>query len=122
MPKVIASPTPLASVGNVTKYALEFVGMVNTGNSKLSISRVQSPSGWVGVGQYADYHEYRLILAGELHVELPDGEALDVPAGQALDIEPGEWVRYSTPGPAGADYITVCVPAFSRAAVHRDES
>ena len=119
MPKLIASPTLIPSVGNITKFAQEFIGLVNTGDSKLSISRVQSPSGWAGVGQYTDYHEYRVVLAGVLHVEHTNG-AFDVAAGQALDIEPGRWVCYSTPEPAGADYVTVCIPAFSRATVHRD--
>jgi quercetin dioxygenase-like cupin family protein len=120
MPKLIASPTIIPCVGNITKCASEFVGLVNTGDGELSITRVQSPSGWVGVGQSSDYHEYRLVLAGLLHVDHPDG-AFDVQAGQCLDIQPGEWVRYSTPEPAGADYVTVCIPAFSRAGVHRDE-
>jgi hypothetical protein len=120
MPRLIASPTAIPCVGNTTKWANEFVGLVNTGDAELSISRLQSPSGWLGVGQYSDYHEYRLVLAGLLHVEHADG-AFDVEAGQCLDIEPGEWVRYSTPEAAGADYVTVCVPAFSRAGVHRDE-
>jgi mannose-6-phosphate isomerase-like protein (cupin superfamily) len=120
MPKLIASPTLIQAVGNVTKFANEYVGLVNTGDAKISITRVQSPGGWVGIGQYADYREYRVVLSGTLHVEHPDGE-LDVLAGQGLDIDPGEWVRYSTPDPAGADYITVCTPAFSRAGVHRDK-
>jgi mannose-6-phosphate isomerase-like protein (cupin superfamily) len=120
MPKLIASPTIIACVGNINKFADEFVGLVNTGDAEISITRVQSPSGWVGIGQYADYREYRLVLAGLLHVDHPDG-ALDVQPGQCLDIDPGEWVRYSTPEPAGADYVTVCIPAFSRADVHRDE-
>ena len=120
MPKLIASPTMIPCVGNITKFANEFVGLVNTGDARLSITRVQSPAGWVGVGQYSDYHEYRLVLAGLLHVDHPDG-AFDVEAGQGLDIAPGEWVRFATPEPAGADYVTVCLPAFSRAGVHRDE-
>jgi len=120
MPKLIASPTIIPCVGNVTKCADEFVGLVNTGDATLSITRVHSPPGWVGIGQYSDYHEYRIVLAGLLHVDHPDG-AFDVQAGQGLDIEPGEWVRYSTPEPVGADYVTVCIPAFSRAGVHRDD-
>ena len=120
MPKLIASPTIIPCVGNITKVASEFVGMVNTGDVKLSITRVQSPPGWVGLGQYSDYREYRLVLAGFLHVEYAGGD-YDVLAGQCLDIEPDEWVRYSTPGPDGADYVTVCLPAFTRARVHRDE-
>ncbi len=120
MPKLIASPTNIPCVGNITKVAEEFVGLVNTGEAGLSITREPSPPGWVGIGQYSDFHEYRLVLAGVLHVEYSDG-AFDVQAGQALDIEPGEWVRFSTPEPAGADYVTVCIPAFSLADVHRDE-
>ncbi len=119
MPKLIASPTTIPCVGNIAKMADEFVGLVNTGDASLSITRVQSPSGWAGVGQYSDYREYRLVLAGSLHVEHPDG-AFDLQAGQCLDIAPGEWVRYSSPDPAGAHYVTVCIPAFSRAGVHRD--
>ena len=120
MPKLIASPTLIPCVGNITKRASEFVGLVNTGDAKISITLLQSPAGWVGIGQYSDYHEYRLVLAGLLHVEHADG-AFDVQPGQCLDIEPGEWVRYSTPAPDGADYVTVCLPAFTRARVHRDE-
>ena len=119
MPKLIVSPTIVECVGNIKKTANEFVGLVNTGDEAISISRVQSPSGWVGIGQYSDHREYRLVSAGILRVEHADG-AIDMQAGQCLDVEPGQWVRYSTPGPAGADYITVCVPAFSRASVHRD--
>jgi quercetin dioxygenase-like cupin family protein len=120
MPKLIASPTIIPCVGNMTKCADEFVGLVNTGDTTLSITRVHSPPGWVGIGQYSDYHEYRIVLSGLLHVDHPDG-AFDMQAGQGLDIEPGEWVRYSSPEPAGADYVTVCIPAFSHADVHRDE-
>jgi mannose-6-phosphate isomerase-like protein (cupin superfamily) len=120
MPKLIASPTQIASVGNITKYADEYVGIVNTGESKLSITLVHSPAGWLGVGQYADYREYRVVYKGVLHVEHEDG-ILEVEAGQGLDVGPGEWVRYSTPTEQGADYVTVCVPAFSRSGLHRDE-
>jgi hypothetical protein len=91
------------------------VGLVNTGDEEVSITRVQSLPGWVGMGQHSDYREYRLVLAGIVPIGV-----FDMQAGQCLDAEPGEWVRYSTPGPAGADYITVCIPAFSRASVHRD--
>jgi mannose-6-phosphate isomerase-like protein (cupin superfamily) len=120
MPKLIASATSIACVGNVKKFADEFVGLVNTGEAGVSITRVKSPSGWVGVEQYSDYHEYCLVLAGLLQVDHSDG-TFDVRAGQCLDIEPGAWVRCSTPGPDGADYVAVCSPAFSRARVHRGE-
>jgi hypothetical protein len=118
MPKLIVSPTIIPCAGNMSKSGNEFVGLVNTGNADISITRLQSPSGWMGLGQYADYHEYRLVLGGLLHVDHSDG-GFDVQPGQCLDIEPGEWVRYSTP--AGADYVTVCIPAFSHAGVHRDK-
>ena len=120
MPKLIASPTIIPCVGNMNKVADEFVGLVNTGEAGLSITRVPSPAGWAGLGQYADYHEYRLVLAGVLHVE-HSGGAFDVQPGQGVDTKPGEWVRYSTPEPSGADYVTVCIPAFSLSGVHRDE-
>jgi hypothetical protein len=98
MPKLIASPTIIPSVGNITKFANEFVGLVNTGDANLSISRVQSPPGWVGVGQYSDYREYRLVLAGLLHVDHADG-AFDVQAGQGLDIEPASGSAIQPPNP-----------------------
>jgi mannose-6-phosphate isomerase-like protein (cupin superfamily) len=120
MPKLIASPTPISCVGNMTKIADEFVGMVNTSESKISITLVRSPAGWEGVGQYADYHEYRVVHKGLLRVEHAEG-TVDVEAGQGLDIEAGEWVRFSTPGETGAEYFTVCLPAFTLARVHRDE-
>src|SRR6476646_6333955 len=120
MPKLIASPTQIAAVGNITKYADEYVGVVNTGEAKLSITLVNSPAGWIGVGQYSDYREYRVVYRGLLRVEY-EGGTLDVEAGQGLNVSPGEWVRYSTPNAEGAEYVTVCVPAFSRAGLHRDE-
>ena len=116
MPKLIASPTRIASVGSVPKWADEYVGIANTGEGAVSITRVVSPAGWQGEWQYSDYREYRVVLDGLLRVEQTDGD-IEVQAGQALDVEPGVWVRYATPG--GADYITVCIPAFSRATVHR---
>jgi hypothetical protein len=119
MPHLIASPTPISSVGNITKFANEYVGMTNTGETKVSITRVQSPGGWIGVWQYADYREYRVVLHGLLRVEHEDG-TLDVVAGQGLDVQAGECVRFATPEEEGADYMTVCVPAFSRALVHRE--
>jgi len=120
VPKWIASPTRIASVGNITKYADEYVGIVNTGDVKISITMVHSPPGWLGVGQYSDYREYRVVYKGMLRVEHSEG-VKEVEAGQGVDVSPGEWVRYSTPNDDGADYVTVCVPAFSRAGVHRDE-
>ena len=120
MPKLIVSPPIVQCVGNISKAASEFVGLVNTGDEEVSITRVQSPPGWVGIGQQSDYREYRLVLAGILHVEHAES-AFDMQAGQCLDVEPGEWVRFSTPSADGAEYITVCMPAFSLAALKRDE-
>jgi mannose-6-phosphate isomerase-like protein (cupin superfamily) len=121
MPELIASPTPISSVGNIPKLCDEFVGLVNTGESRISITVVRSPAGWEGTDQYGEYHEYRLVLKGMLRVEHAEG-TIDVEAGQALYVKPLEWVRFSTPREGGADYINVCTPAFSRALVHRDES
>jgi mannose-6-phosphate isomerase-like protein (cupin superfamily) len=119
MPELIGSPTPISSVGNIPKLCDEFVGLVNTGDSKISITLVHSPAGWEGVNQYGEYHEYRVVLKGMLRVEHPGG-AIDVEAGQALSVKPLELVRFSTPREGGAEYINVCMPAFSRAIVHRE--
>jgi mannose-6-phosphate isomerase-like protein (cupin superfamily) len=118
MPILIASPTPIDSVGNKPKLCDEFVGLVNTGESKLSLTVVRSPKGWEGVSQWADYDEYRIVLGGSLHVDYAGG-AMDVNAGQGLHVKPAEWVRFSTPGEEGAEYINVCTPAFSAKTVHR---
>ncbi len=120
MPELIGSPTQIDSVGNKTKLCDEYVGLVNTGESKVSITVVHSPIGWEGIGQWADYDEYRIVLKGMLRVEHAGG-TLEVRATQALHVKPGEWVRFSTPGEGGADYINVCLPAFSLATVHREK-
>ena len=119
MPKLIGSPTPIATVGSLPKFSDEYVGLVNTGDSKISITLMHSPPRWEGVGRTALFHEFKVVFKGMVRVTSPEGD-LDVEAGQAVHVEPGEWVRYSTPAPAGTDYITVCIPAFSRARVHRD--
>jgi ethanolamine utilization protein EutQ (cupin superfamily) len=120
MPELIASPTPIASVGNVSKLCNEYVGLVNTGDSKVSITVVRSPAGWEGKPQYGEYDEYRIVIRGMLRVEHEDG-TVDVETGQALHVMPLEWVRFSTPEAGGAEYINVCLPAFSRATVHREK-
>jgi len=120
MPKLIGSPTPIASVGNKPKLCDEYVGLVNTGESRVSITVVRSPGGWEGTAQYGEYDEYRIVLKGVLHVEHAGG-TIDVEAGQALYVEPLEWVRFSTPREGGAEYINVCTPAFSRALIHREK-
>ena len=103
------------------KFSDEYVGLVNTGDANLSITLMHSPPGWEGVGRTAKFHEFKVVLKGKLHVTDPDSE-LEIEAGQAVHVEPGEWVRYSTPTVEGADYITVCTPAFSRATLKRDDA
>ena len=120
MPRLIASPTVVAAAGTLPKRIEEFVGRVNSGTSAVSIARMTSPAGWVEPGQAPEFDEYTLVLRGMLRVEFRDGH-LEVRAGQAIVVPGGEWVRYSTPGKAGADYLAVCVPAFSPDLVHRDE-
>ena len=121
MPKLIEKPTRIEAAGNKPKLIDEFVGRVNTQDSAVSIARMRSPSGWVEPGQRPDFDEYTIVLAGSLRVEHEAG-LVDVEAGQAVLVRRGEWVRYSTPGPQGAEYIAVCLPAFSIETVHRDAS
>ena len=120
MPELIGSPTPISSVGNKPKLCDEFVGLVNTGESRISITVVRSPGGWEGTDQYGEYDEYRVVLKGMLRVEHAGG-TIDVEAGQGLSVKPLEWVRFSTPREGGAEYINVCTPAFSRATIHREK-
>jgi len=119
MPKLIGSPTQIASVGSMPKLSDEHIGLVNTGDSKISITLMHSPAGWEGVGRTAEFHEYKVVFKGLVRVTSPTGD-MDVEAGQAVHVQPGEWVRFSTPSADGADYITVCAPAFSLAEVTRD--
>jgi mannose-6-phosphate isomerase-like protein (cupin superfamily) len=121
MPTLIAKPTRVEAAGNKPKLIDEFVGRVNTGNNGVSIAHMRSPGGWVEPGQAPEFDEYTVVLAGLLRVEHRAG-VIDVTAGQAIVVERGEWVRYSTPQAEGAEYIAVCVPAFSLAAAHRDPS
>lgn len=120
MPKFIAKPTVVPAVGTRPKRIEEFVGRVNSGTAVVSIARMQSPPGWVEPGQRPEFEEYTLVLSGRLRVESEHGPALDVHAGQAVIVHAGEWVRYSTPEPEGAEYVAVCLPAFSPDTVHRD--
>jgi mannose-6-phosphate isomerase-like protein (cupin superfamily) len=119
MPTLITKPTRVEAAGNKPKLIDEFIGRVNTGDSQVSIARMRSPGGWIEPGQAPDFDEFTVVLAGRLRVEYRDG-VIDVPAGQAVVVRRGEWVRYSTPDPAGAEYIAVCLPAFSLDAAHRD--
>jgi hypothetical protein len=119
MPTLIVKPTRIAAAGNKPKLIDEYVGRVNSGQGDLSIAHMRSPAGWVEPGQTPAFHEYTLVLKGLLRVTHHDG-VLDVQAGQAVISHPGEWVQYSTPHPEGAEYIAVCIPAFSLDTVHRD--
>ena len=119
MPTLIPQPTEVAAAGNKPKIIREFVGRVNSDTQQVSIARMQSPSGWVEPGQRPEFDEYTVVLRGTLRVEHERG-TIDVSAGQAVIAQRGEWIRYSTPGPEGAEYIAVCLPAFSPETVHRD--
>ena len=117
MPTLIEKPTQVAAAGTKPKLIEEFVGYVNSKTAGVSVARMRSPAGWSEPGQTPEFDEYSIVLTGTLHVAYKAG-ALDVRAGQAVIAHRGEWVRYSTP--EGAEYISVCLPAFSPATVHRD--
>lgn len=120
MIKKIDKPTVIEAAGNKKKLIQEYFGRVNSRDEKVSIALMRSPSGWVEPGQMPEFDEYTVVLKGMLHVISHDG-MFDVRAGEAIMVPKGEWVRYSTPGAEGAEYIAVCLPAFSTATVHRDE-
>ena len=119
MATLIEMPTLVPASGNKPKRIEEFVGRVNSGTDAASIARMTSPAGWAEPGQTPEFQEFTLVLRGTLIVESREGR-LEVRAGQAVWARAGEWVRYSTPGAEGSEYIAACVPAFSPAAVHRD--
>jgi mannose-6-phosphate isomerase-like protein (cupin superfamily) len=120
VPRLIPQPTIVAAAGNKPKQIQEFAGRVNSGHSAVSVARMISPQGWQEPGQSPEFEEITVVLRGMIRVEHQDG-VLEVRAGQAVVTAPGEWVRYSTPEPEGAEYIAVCLPAFSPSTVHRDE-
>ncbi|MBL9163710.1 MAG: cupin domain-containing protein [Planctomycetaceae bacterium] len=120
MPRLIDSPTRIHAHGEPPKVIEEYIGRVNSQTPELSVARMVSPSGWSEPGQTPEFAEYTLVLRGSLRVETRS-EIVDVGAGQAIVTEPGEWIRYSSPGAEGAEYVAVCLPAFSPATVHRDE-
>ena len=115
----IKRPTTIAAAGNLPKVIEEFVGRVNSKTDALSIARMRSPAGWVEPGQTPEFDEYTVVLRGALRVTTKQG-SIDVAAGQAVIVHGGEWVQYSTPGLEGAEYLAVCLPAFSPGTVHRD--
>jgi len=121
MPRLIEAPTVIAAAGNKPKRIEEYVGRVNTGHESASVARMQSPSGWVEPGQRPEFEEITVVLKGMVRVEF-EGGSMDVQAGQAVVTAPGEWVRYSSPGPEGAEYVAICLPAFSPGTVNRDEA
>ena len=119
MPRLIERPTVVAAAGSKPKQIEEFAGLVNSGHARVSVARMVSPGGWQEPGQRPEFEEITVVLRGLLRVEHAAG-TLDVRSGQAVITAPGEWVRYSTPEPDGAEDVAVCVPAFSPQAVHRD--
>lgn len=120
MPKLIQKPAVVKAMGNKAKVIDEFVGRVSTGTEVVSVARMHSPPGWMEPGQTPEFDEYTVVLSGMLRVESKT-ETIDVRAGQAVIARAGEYVRYSTPEAEGAEYIAVCVPAFSPDMVNRDE-
>jgi len=120
MAELIQTPTRIEAAGNKPKLIEEFIGLVNSGTRDLSIARMRSPKGWQEPGQIPEFDEYTVVLAGTLRVETKE-RTIEVTAGQAVIAPKGEWIRYSSPFEGGADYIAVCMPAFSTKTVHRDE-
>ncbi len=119
MPTLVPQPTRIQAAGNKPKLIREYIGRVNTQTDDVSIALMTSPGGWVEPGQRPEFDEYTLVLKGLLRVE-HEGGVLDVAAGQAVITRAGEWIRYSTPSEEGAEYVAVCIPAFSPDSVHRD--
>jgi quercetin dioxygenase-like cupin family protein len=119
MVRILAQPTRIQAAGNKPKMIDEYIGRVNLGSAHISIARMQSPSGWVEPGQTPDFDEYTVVLRGLLRIETRT-EVHEMVEGQAIVTPRGEWIRYSTPGPDRAEYIAVCLPAFSPETVHRD--
>jgi mannose-6-phosphate isomerase-like protein (cupin superfamily) len=120
MPLLIKQPTAIEAAGNKPKRIEEFIGRVNSGHASISVARMVSPGGWKEPGQRPEFQEITVVLRGRLRVEHEGGE-IEVVEGQAVLTASGEWVRYSTPGPEGAEYVAICLPAFSPTLVHRDD-
>ena len=120
MPIKIEQPTIIEAAGNKPKIIKEFIGRVNSENNNVSIARMKSPSGWKEPGQTPEFDEYTVVLKGMLRIESKSG-TMDINAGEAVIVKANEWIRYSTPGKDGAEYMAVCLPAFSPDTVHRDD-
>ncbi len=121
MPEIINNPSTVQAAGNKPKIIEEFVGRVNTNTQGVSIARMKSPEGWIEPGQTPEFDEYTIVLNGTLRVTCKN-ESFDIKAGQGIIVNRNEWVKYSTPFAGGAEYIAVCLPAFSPETVHRDET
>ena len=119
MPRFIEAPVVIDAAGTKPKLIEEFVGVPSTGSREVSVARMRSPAGWEEPGQRPEFQEITVVLSGSLRVAFEDGQR-DVGPGQAVITAPGEWVRYSTPHPGGAEYVAICLPAFSPQTVHRD--
>ena len=119
MPILIKQPTQIKAAGNKTKTIREYIGRANSKTQEVSVAYMKSPSRWMEPGQTPDFNEYTLVLKGELRVKTRD-QIFKVKVGQAIITEIGEWVQYSTPAKGGAEYIAICLPAFSPETVHRD--
>jgi len=120
VPELIAQPMIIEAAGHPPKTIREHIGRVATGEDRISVAHMTSPGGWAEPGQRPEFDEFTVVLRGAIVIEYEGGQ-LDVAAGQAAHTKAGEWVRYSTPGPEGADYIAVCLPAFAPDIVHRDD-
>lgn len=120
MPTIIPAPTIISSAGNKQKMIEEYVGKVNTNSSEVSVARMVSPEGWEEPGQRPEFDEYTIVLKGTLKVET-ENDSFDIKAGSAIITPKGEWIKYSTPYEEGAEYIAVCIPAFSPDTVNRDD-
>jgi ethanolamine utilization protein EutQ len=120
MPTLIAQPTRISAAGTKPKLIDEYIGRVNTKTARVSVAQMRSPQGWEEPGQTPEFDEFTLVLKGTVRVRHKDGQ-VDVTAGQAIIAHGGEWIQYSTPAEGGAEYIAVCLPAFSMETVHRDQ-
>jgi len=120
MPKLISDPTIIEAAGNKSKIIREFIGRVNSSTEKISVAKMISPAGWTEPGQTPQFDEYTLVLKGMLRVETKDN-IFNINEDQAIVTYAGEWIRYSSPNPGGAEYIAICLPAFSPETVHRDQ-
>jgi mannose-6-phosphate isomerase-like protein (cupin superfamily) len=119
MPRLLLAPAVVAAAGDPPKRIEEYAGRASTGHAAVSVARMVSPPGWQEPGQRPEFEEITVVLRGALHVE-HEGGTLVVRPGQAVVTAPGEWIRYGTPGAEGAEYLAVCLPAFSPGTVHRD--